>query len=278
MCYLYTNPLYGALAKCILIIRKSGRLSRGQGKFFCGFSPVARFSLASPRAACYNMAATFFPEAVSLNSSRRRYAWLLLYVPVFLIWFVLLEHFRGPDRPYWVSYLPLDDRIPFLPGFAPIYCLWYPFLLVPGLYLLVKDPEGFRRFLWSFMLGTGACLLICTVFPNGQNLRPTEFPSDGFCVRLVQALYAADTNTNVLPSMHVVGSVAVFYGALHSRSLRRPAPLAAIAVLTVAISLSTVFIKQHSVLDILTAIPLCVAVWLAVNRICRPAAQPGGPG
>ena len=38
-----------------------------------------------------------------MNSSRRRYAWLLLYVPVFLIWFVLLEHFRGPDRPYWAK-------------------------------------------------------------------------------------------------------------------------------------------------------------------------------
>ena len=204
-----------------------------------------------------------------MSKPDRRYLWLLLYVPVFLLWFFLVEQVNTPDRPYFVSYLPLDDAIPFLPAFAPVYCLWYFFLIVPGLYLLLREPEAFRRFMWYFMLGTGACLLICTVFPNGQDLRPAVVPGDGLCARLVRFLYAADTNTNVLPSMHVVGSVAVLYGALHSRALRRPLPLAAIAVMTAAISASTVFIKQHSVLDILAAIPLCAAVWWAVGRICR---------
>ena len=195
------------------------------------------------------------------------YYYLLLYVPVFLLWFYLVEHLHTPDKPYWVSYLPLDDKIPFWPGFAPIYCLWYPFLIVPGVYMLLKEPAAFRRYMWFFMIGISACLLICTVFPNGQDLRPTEFETDGFCVRLVQALYSADTNTNVLPSMHVVGSVAVFYGALHSKKLRRPAALVPITLLSILISLSTVLIKQHSILDIFAGIALSVPVWLIVNRI-----------
>ena len=200
---------------------------------------------------------------------QHRYYYLLLYVPVFLIWFFLIEQINSPAKGYWVSYLPLDDRIPFLPGFAPIYCLWYPFLIVPGLYLLKTDPGAFKRYMWFFMIGISACLLICTVFPNGQDLRPTEFHSDGFCVSLVKALYQADTNTNVLPSMHVVGSVAVFYGALHSKKLRRPLALIPITVLSILISLSTVFIKQHSVLDILAGLVLSVPVWLIVNWMGR---------
>ena len=198
-----------------------------------------------------------------------RYYALLLYVPVFLIWFVLLETLHPADAPYWVSYLPLDDKIPFLPQFAPIYCLWYPFLIVPGLYLLLREPDAFRRFMWFFMVGTGLCLLICTVFPNGQDLRPQLGEGGGWCVALVRALYAADTNTNVLPSMHVVGSVAVFYGARHSRGLRRPLPFAVITVLTILISLSTVFIKQHSVLDIVTGLALSVPIWLILNAAFR---------
>ena len=198
-----------------------------------------------------------------------RYYALLFYVPVFLIWFFLLERLHPSDAPYWVSYLPLDDKIPFLPQFAPIYCLWYPFLIVPGLYLLLREPEAFRRFMWFFMVGTGLCLLICTVFPNGQDLRPQLSSGGGPCVALVRMLYAADTNTNVLPSMHVVGSVAVFYGALHSRKLRQPVPLCLITLLTVLISLSTVLIKQHSVLDIFAGIALCLPIWLGLDAAFR---------
>lgn len=194
-----------------------------------------------------------------------RYYYLLLYVPVFLLWFFLIEQLYPNGCDYWVSYVPLDDKIPFLPQFAPIYCLWYPFLIVPGVYLLLREPEAFRRYMWFFMVGTGLCLLICTVFPNGQDLRPQLEDSSGICVALVRALYAADTNTNVLPSMHVVGSVAVFYGALHSRGLRRPLPFAVITIMTVLISLSTVFIKQHSVLDIVAGLVLSIPIWWILN-------------
>lgn len=196
--------------------------------------------------------------------------YLLLYVPVFLIWFFLIEQLHPSGSTYWVSYVPLDDKIPFLPQFAVLYCLWYPFLIVPGLYLLLREPDAFRRYMWFFMVGTGLCLLICTVFPNGQDLRPQLGEGGGgFCVSLVRGLYAADTNTNVLPSMHVVGSVAVFYGALHSKGLRRPLPFAAITVMTVLISLSTVFIKQHSVLDIAAGLLLSVPIWLLLNAMFR---------
>ena len=196
------------------------------------------------------------------------YYYLLLYVPVFLLWFYLVEQLHTPEKGYWVSYLPMDDRIPFLPGFVVFYVLWYPFLLVPGLYLLFKEPEAFRRYLWFFMLGISSCLLICTVFPNGQNLRPTSM-EPGFCTWLLGLLYRADTNTNVLPSMHVVGSAAVVYGCCCSKTLRRPQWLVPISLLAAGISLSTVFVKQHSVLDLFTGLALCLPVWLATAWICR---------
>lgn len=196
-----------------------------------------------------------------------KYLLYLLYIPFYLCWFFLLERLITTD--YWVSYLPVDDKIPFLPGFSPIYCLWYPFLLFPGLYWLRHDVPAYRRYLWFLMIGLSASLAICSVFPNGQNLRPTVFHSNGFCVQLVQALYRADTNTNVLPSMHVVGSFAVVYGAVHSQKTSRPGWLAAFITVSVLICSSTVFIKQHSVLDLIAGVAVAIPVWLISNWIGR---------
>ena len=123
--------------------------------------------------------------------------------------------------------------------------------------------------MWNLMIGFSLCLAICSVFPNGQNLRPTTFASDGFCVRLVQALYRADTNTNVLPSMHVVGSFAVVYGALHSKKTSRPGWLTLFIGVALLICCSTVLIKQHSILDIFAGVAAAVPVWLAADAIGR---------
>ena len=50
-------------------------------------------------------------------------------------------------------------------------------------------------------------LIICTVFPNGLNLRPEVFTRDNFCIELVKRIYQTDTPTNVLPSLHSVVDV-----------------------------------------------------------------------
>lgn len=42
-----------------------------------------------------------------------KYVLLVLYVPVYLIWFALAEHMVPTTDGCWVSYLPLDDKIPF---------------------------------------------------------------------------------------------------------------------------------------------------------------------
>ncbi len=203
----------------------------------------------------------------------RPYYLYILYVPCYLIWFFVLEHVITDQ--YWVSYLPIDDRIPFIPGFSLAYCLWFPFLVLPGLYWLLRDVPAFKRYMWFMMIGFSLSMLICTVFPNGQNLRPTAFSTDGFCVRLVQALYRADTNTNVLPSMHVVGSFAVVYGAVHGRETKKPLWMAVFIATALLICCSTVFIKQHSFLDIIAGVVVAIPVWLAADGIGRIAEHRG---
>lgn len=193
---------------------------------------------------------------------RRSHYWYVLILPAYLILFAIAEKIVVTD--YWVSYLPLDDRIPFCEWFIFPYVSWYAFMVVPGLIMLFKDPEGFKRYMTFIGVGFCSTVAFCLIFPNGQNLRPNPLPRDNFATRLVARIYAADTNTNVLPSVHVIGSYAVAYTAWKRlpekwRWLR--VPTIAMAAL---ISVSTVFVKQHSVLDILAAIPWSIATgWIS---------------
>ena len=79
--------------------------------------------------------------------------------------------------------------------------------------------------------------------------------------------YQFDTNTNVCPSIHVMGALAVLCTAWHCKGLQRPAWKAAFAVTALLICLSTVFLKQHSVVDVIMALPSCIlADWLCFRK------------
>lgn len=167
---------------------------------------------------------------------------------------------------YYVVYTPLDDWIPFCEWFILPYVCWYGYMFVVGMYLMTQDRGEFLRCCVFVFGGLSLCLLICTVFPNGQNLRPKVFPRENLLTSLIQGIYAADTNTNVLPSMHVLGSLAIHTAVHRSQTpiLRKRGVRLASLILCVLICISTVFVKQHSVLDGLAAIVLFVPldVWI----------------
>lgn len=193
------------------------------------------------------------------------HVWLALLLPVYLALFFLVEWYVSPDKPYWSSYVPLDDKIPFLEGFVLPYCMWYPFLVAVGLYLMIKDGAGFRKYMAFIFIGFCSALVFCVLVPNGQDLRPNPFPRKNIFTWILSRIYAADTNTNVFPSMHVIGSIGGVIAVYRCKGLRKfriPS-----AVLAFFISISTVFVKQHSVLDIGGGILWCIPLWFFIYRL-----------
>ena len=119
--------------------------------------------------------------------------------------------------------------------------------------------------MWFIAIAYTTATLFCFLVPNGQDLRPSVMPRDNFLTRLVAGLYAIDTNTNVFPSVHVVGSIGAAWAIWDCRRLRSHRALCwAVAVLAVLICLSTLFIKQHACLDVLGGLVLSLAVGLLV--------------
>ena len=177
--------------------------------------------------------------------------WLML-VPLILcgFWFYVLEQtMRSPDH---YMYTPLDDWIPFVPVFVIPYVIWYGYVIVTSVYLFFRSRDAFRRI--AIFLSAGMCVacVVYTLLPNGQYLRPFELGTD-WCSQLIGYLYSKDTPFNSAPSIHVIYSMGTAYAILAYNqhvSRRRYIILSAVTwTMAAAICLSTVFIKQHSVID-----------------------------
>lgn len=183
----------------------------------------------------------------------------------YLVWFHILE--AVPRKHYTVVTMKLDGLIPFCEIFIIPYLSWFAFIAFGILSVYYWDREGYDALQTYLMIGMTVFLIISTVLPNRQPLRLLELPRDNVFSRAVARLWKTDTPTNVWPSIHVFNSTAVEIAFLRSKSpkFRHPAFRAATLVWSVLIILSTVFIKQHSIWDVLTALAMIAACAAAVT-------------
>ncbi len=182
---------------------------------------------------------------------------LLLFWPVFGIAFYTLE--RGfPWRVHFPVESVLDRYIPFCELFFIPYIFWFVYLVGIIIYGCLFDVSAFRRYMYFTIVTYTVTIIIYMLFPTCQNLRPAVFERDNLLTDMIEAFYRFDTHTNVCPSIHVLGSVAVSYGAWRSKHFGTRGWRILLSIFTAVISISTVFMKQHSIIDVLAAAVLCV--------------------
>ncbi|MCI8637613.1 MAG: phosphatase PAP2 family protein [Coprococcus sp.] len=178
--------------------------------------------------------------------------WVFLYGFIYMGWFTYLE--RTVTDHYFVIHSVFDNYIPFLEVFIIPYFLWFFYIGVTLFYFFFRDKQGFYKVTALLAIGMTTFLVICTVFPNGLNLRPTVFERDNIFIDMVKMLYRTDTPTNVLPSLHVYNSIGCHIAICHSDELLKYKWVQrGSLLLTVLIVLSTMFLKQHSVVDVMAA-------------------------
>ena len=215
----------------------------------------------------------------NLRSEKYKHLFLLLYWPVFGLVFMTLEKFwpiiwekiTGNPLIYQEVVCATDAKIPFCEWFVIPYYFWFAFLVGMILFGLLFDIRAFRHFSWYVIVTYSVTAIVYLVWPNMQALRPDpEMLRDNWMTDIVRGLYDFDTNTNVCPSIHVLGSLAVCFAGLHSRVLRGIGWKLFFIISTVLISLSTVFLKQHSIIDVYAALALgAVSYVLVFFVICR---------
>lgn len=207
----------------------------------------------------------------SLKKLIKKYGhiWIMAYFAIYLPWFLYLE--KHVTTRYHVMHSVVDDWIPFNEYFIIPYFLWFAYIAAVILWFFFTNKEDYYRVCILLFTGMTLSLLICTLFPNGTDFRPYVDPEKNIFAKAVSLLYATDTCTNVFPSIHVYNSVAVHIGIIRSEQFKNNRIVRLISgVLMVSICMSTVFLKQHSIIDVAGALLLCGAVYPLVYA---PGAQ-----
>lgn len=194
-----------------------------------------------------------------------KHAWVLSYFFIYLAWFYLLE--QNVVTNYTSIYIRLDDYIPFNEWFVIPYILWFAYIFITVAYLFLFSKDEYYKCCSFLFIGMTICLIIYTIWPNGQDLRVdlSTLGRDNIFIRIVNMIYSTDTSTNVLPSIHVFNSIGAHIAIRRNERLRSYKWVVPTSfILMVLICLSTVFLKQHSALDGFAAIALSIIMYRIV--------------
>jgi membrane-associated phospholipid phosphatase len=158
---------------------------------------------------------------------------------------------KRKSKYYWK--IKFDDSIPFIPVFIIPYIGYFFYVITTIIYLW--NTKYINNFFITYIISYILAGLFWYFIPNGVK-RPKVVGKDIFS-RFTASIYKYDDDTNGFPSAHIFATLTCSYFLF----LAFPENLILILSITFLISISTIFVKQHYVLDILGGI---VNFWLSI--------------
>ena len=142
-----------------------------------------------------------------------------------------------------------DDLIPFIKYFIYVYHSWYPCLVLVWILLFYFDRDKCINFIVTGILSMIIGNIIFLAYPTTV-LRPDIVVND-FTSLVVSITYNADSPVNCMPSMHCIFCFISIFCLFNSKIKNRyKIPICLYFVLIV---LSTLFVKQHVIIDVISA-------------------------
>ena len=191
------------------------------------------------------------------------YLLLLLVMPFLgLIYTILNESQRKASQ----IPLPIDQEIPFVSAFVVPYIIWYAFIFGYLVYFCFKDTDVYVKTLITIVIGELICFVIYFFFQTTVP-RPT-IEGNGIFVMLVKYIYAHDQPVNCFPSIHVLTTYAIMLASFHIKNKHKWNTYF-IHLIGSLIILSTLFIKQHVILDMVASMFLVAFIYGTVFELYR---------
>ena len=190
------------------------------------------------------------------------------FMALYSIFYLSVFHYLESNVPLRsiLVHCRLDDLIPFNEWFVRPYCSWFLLLAAVTALLWWNDTESYDKLCLMMFSGMTFCLILYMVLPNGLDIRPTAeaVGRDNIAMQIMQLLWKADASVNVCPSIHCQSSGCMALAFSQSRLAKGRPGLKVLAwVWAALICASTVFTKQHSILDVVCGLAL-VAVWVPI--------------
>jgi membrane-associated phospholipid phosphatase len=188
---------------------------------------------------------------------------LAMVVLVSLVPFYIFIAALMPSRTLHVPELPLDRVVPLQPAWALVYGPLYLFLILLPVFV-VRRKEHIRRTVLAYLMVWIAAYACFLAYPTIAP-RPATVIGKGFGAWGLRLLYSADPPYNCFPSLHVAHTCV---SALTCRPVHRKVGLVAI-LSAFLVGLSTLYTKQHYVLDVVAGTLLACVAYAVFLRKCH---------
>jgi len=207
----------------------------------------------------------FYFSAMEIGNRKIVVRYIGLMLAGYTVWVGLyfltswIGELRGPAFDVMLTW---DAEIPFLAGFQPVYVLCY--VITFGVFFISTKLHFLHRAFLTLITANLFAFAFFALFPV-QGPERTTFVSDGSVLHQVTALiYSVDSRYNALPSLHVANPWIVAVLAFSERGISFRSIV--FFIIALAISLATLFVKQHFILDGIAGIVLAILSFIAIEK------------
>lgn len=208
------------------------------------------------------LAGVWFAEQLSGAANSERGFFIKWGLILYLLWILAFEALGryAAGLPTHDLTNPLDRQIPLIPIFIwpYVFCYLFPFLLA----FVVHDWHRVCRGILSILFANLTAFIVYLAYPVAFP-KPELGGSVSEC--LIRIEYVADFHpgANNLPSLHVAFAWLI-YLICRKQGMKRIAEHALLLV-ALLITVSTLFVKQHILVDVVAGAIWALASWFAAG-------------
>ena len=189
------------------------------------------------------------------------YCVLLVTIPIISIMYNILNN---KNRGVHSLVTDIDKEIPFNPVFILPYMSWFVFVVIVFCYICFKDKKIYLKTLAAYDI----CLIISFfIYYSFQTTVPRPIVLDNNIFgSMVKSMYNSDKPFNCFPSIHCI-SCYLMIKAVRVANIKNKFFQLSVYIMSILIMLSTLFVKQHVILDVIFGILLGQLVFEVISII-----------
>lgn len=158
----------------------------------------------------------------------------------------------------------LDLMIPYVEIFVVPYLLWYLFIGGTLIYLCFRSREQYQRVILAYAISLIACYTIYYYFQT--TVQRPELTGTAPLTKLMRFVYGNDQPFNCFPSLHCLTCFLMMIAVRNGKFSKLVYWV--VQVSSVVIIASTLFVKQHVILDAVGALIVAeLSYYLATNLL-----------
>ena len=178
----------------------------------------------------------------------------------FLYWFLKLFQ----SNPIYINFY-LDNKIPFWGWAIYIYNMFYYFCIIAFYLLYQKDEKNYYKGIISCIMGCIICYIIFLFLPTimYRPIIPNYDPLTNLVIKIT--FFFDNPPLNCFPSLHCLFCFQVIFSYIKAKYPIKSKLI--IITISSLIIISTLFVKQHFIFDVIAALLICIITNILENII-----------